>query len=192
MHSLICTGGTTDVHIAIRILWAFDNDYLDLYGNYQGVGVNSPSFLSNGINGYGTCLYLNRSQFQSVTVYTPPFLNMAFTSFSLVAWVNAASFTNANLQDNATFGQFDQNVLDRSLHIIVRNQLIYLGFYGDDIQGTRVLQPGVWYHVCIIRVFLVRFCRDMPIGARKALLSSTCTLSIPFNVKRKDTTWVDE
>lgn len=49
--------------------------------------------------------------------------------------------------DNAIFGQFDQNILDRSLHIIVRNRRIYFGFYGDDTQGNITLSPGVWYHV---------------------------------------------
>ena len=130
-------------------MWAFDNDYTDLYGNFPGVGVNSPTFVSPGINGYGTCLYLTRAQSQSVTIYSPPFLNMAWTSFSLVAWVKATSFTNGYMEDNAIFGQFDQNVQDRSLHIIVRTQLIYLGFYGDDSQGVITLYPGNWYHVCI-------------------------------------------
>jgi hypothetical protein len=37
-----------------------------------------------------------------------------------------------------SFGQFQQNILDHSLHIIVRNRVIYLGFFGDDAQGTQV------------------------------------------------------
>lgn len=100
-------------------------------------------FVFPGIHGYGTCRYLNRSQSQSVTISSPRFLNVAYTSFSLVAWVKAASLTNRYLEDNAIFGQFDQNVQDRSLHIIVRTQVIYLGFYSDDIQGSRNLSAGI-------------------------------------------------
>ena len=78
---------------------------------------------------------------------------MAQTSFSLVAWVFATSLNNLanNLSrsDSAIFGQFENNTLDRSLHIILRNQKIYLGFFSDDIQGNQTLVPGVWYHVCI-------------------------------------------
>lgn len=76
---------------------------------------------------------------------------MAYTSFSLSAWVRANSFRNGCWMccqgDNAIFGQHDQQTTDRSLHIIVRTQTIYLGFYADDVQGSLVLQPHVWYHV---------------------------------------------
>ena len=121
-------------HLAVRILWTFDNDLLEFYGNFPGTPINNPSYRFPGINGYGSCLYLNRTLNQSVTIATPPFLNMAFTSFSLSAWVNADSFQTGwwGCLDNAIFGQFDQNTPSRSLHIIVRNQRIYLGFYLDD------------------------------------------------------------
>lgn len=138
-------------NIAVRILWTFDNDLEDFYGNFPGVSVNSPSYKHPGINGYGSCIYLNASAQQSVTVFTPPFLNMAYTSFSLSAWVKANSFRSGCgiccQGDNAIFGQHDQQTADRSLHIIVRTQSIYMGFYADDVQGSLVLQPHVWYHV---------------------------------------------
>ena len=74
---------------------------------------------------------------------------MAYTSFSLVAWVKPNTLRNAtsSTSDNAIFGQYENNTLDRSLHIIVRRQRIYLGFYSDDIQGNRILSPNNWYHV---------------------------------------------
>jgi hypothetical protein len=129
-----------------------------LYNNYPGVGINNPTFVNPGITGYGACLYLNASASQSMTVYSPPFLNMAQTSFSLLAWVKATSFHNEFISgtytDNAIFGQNQANTLDRSLHIIVRNQVIYLGFWSDDIQGNKTLYPGNWYHVWIFRFLL--------------------------------------
>lgn len=64
---------------------------------------------------------------------------MAYTSFTLEAWMYAQTLCNNNgCTDNALFGQFQQNILDHSLHIIVRNQVIYLGFFADDAQGTQV------------------------------------------------------
>ena len=115
------------------------------------MGINNPSYSSSGINGYGSCLYLNASASQSVTIYSPPFLNMAQTSFSLVVWAFATTYNGANTTwfDSAVFGQFENNTLDRSLHIAVRNQRIYLGFFADDISGNQILLPGVWYHVRI-------------------------------------------
>ena len=75
---------------------------------------------------------------------------MAYTSFSLVAWVKATTLRNGGLptgDDNAIFGQYENNTQDRSLHIIVRQQRIYLGFYNDDIRGNEMLYPNNWYHV---------------------------------------------
>jgi len=123
-----------------------------LYNNYQGVGINGPTYSSPGITGYGTCLYLTAAYNKSGTEYSQPFFIMAQTSFSLEAWVKAASFHNTNsgpYSDNAIFGQFQNNTLDHSLHIIVRNQVIYLGFFNDDLSGNRTLYPGNWYHVWI-------------------------------------------
>lgn len=138
-------------YLAIRILWSFDNNLLDLYNNFPGVAVNGPTYTSPGITGYGACLYLNATASQSMLVYSPPFLNMAYTSLTLFAWVKATTFHNTATgpySDNAIFGQFEQNIRDHSLHIAVRNQYIYLGFFGDDISGTIFLRPGIWYHVC--------------------------------------------
>lgn len=64
---------------------------------------------------------------------------MAYTSFSLEAWIYAHTLYNNNpFTDNAVFGQFENNTLDRSLHIIIRNQRIYLGFFSDDVVGNQV------------------------------------------------------
>lgn len=153
----------------MRIFWPFDNNLNDLYNNYPGVGSNNPSYSSPGIDGYGSCLYLNASASQSVTIVSPPFLNMAQTSFSLVTWVYATSFNNVasgSYSDNAIFGQFDNSTLDRSLHIIVRNQKIYLGFFSDDIQGSITLVPGVWYHVCTLLQPKVKKEEDTYFGSR--------------------------
>ena len=148
--------------LAVRILWKFDNDTADFYGNFPRTPINNPLYKTPGIDGYGTCLYLNGSANQSVLVPTPPFLNMAYTSFSLSAWVNANSLktvcaSTPGCCDNAIFGQFNQNSYRRSLHIIVRDRRIYFGFYADDTQGNQTLQDNTWYHV---RTSLDPFCRS--------------------------------
>ena len=125
--------------LAARIFWSFDNTLQDLYNNFDGIGTNGPIYHSPGYNGAGSCLWLNQSVNQSVTINSPPFLNMAFTSFTLEVWMYANTLYNNNPHsDNAIFGQFQQNVQDKSLHIIVRNRRIYLGFYNDDAVGNQV------------------------------------------------------
>jgi hypothetical protein len=125
--------------LANAIFWGFDGTLQDLYNNFNGVANNGPTYLSPGYNGAGSCLWLNRSMSQSATINTPPLLNMAYTSFTLEAWMYAQTLCNSNpYTDNALFGQFQQNTMDHSLHIIVRNQRIYLGFFGDDAVGNQV------------------------------------------------------
>ena len=148
-------------HLALRILWTFDNSLQDLYNNFPGVGVKGPTYSSPGITGFGQCIYLNATVSQSVIIYSPPFLNMAFTSFTLLAWVKATTFHNTAsgpYSDNAIFGQSQQNIQDHSLFLIVRNQRIYLGFFANDIAGNIFLSPGNWYHVCTFFFALMRQC----------------------------------
>ncbi|CAM4770536.1 unnamed protein product [Rotaria magnacalcarata] len=139
-----------------RIFWSFDNTLQDLYNNFNGVGNNGPTYSSPGYNGAGACILLTRSSSQSVTIASP-FLNFAYTSFTLEVWMYANTLYNSNpYTDNAIFGQFDQNVLDKSLHIIIRNQRIYLGFFSDDVVGTQLLSAGQWYHMAYIYDYSVR------------------------------------
>jgi hypothetical protein len=125
--------------LAVHIFWGFDGNMEDLYNNFNGIGESSPSYQSSGYNGAGSCLYLNRSMNQSVTIPTPPFLNMAYTSFTLEAWIYARTLcTGTPCSDNAIFGQNQNFTQDCSLHITVRSQHMYLGFFGDDLPGNQV------------------------------------------------------
>ncbi|CAF4850328.1 unnamed protein product [Rotaria socialis] len=113
----------------------WNNNLQHLYNNFPGVGINGPSYNSPDINGCDSCIYLNASAYQSINILTPPFLNMAYASFTLRAW-------------------FDQDTQDHFLHIGVRNQRIYIGFYNDNTQGYQTLLPYVWYHMAYIYDYL--------------------------------------
>ena len=112
--------------------------------------MNGPTFQSAGIDGSGTCLYLNGSADQSVKIPSPPFLNMVNTSFSVSAWVKANTLRNGSFfgdSDNAIFAQLDTNIDGRSLHFVIRQYRAYLGFFTVDTQGNQLLLPRQWYHV---------------------------------------------
>ena len=123
---------------------------MDEYGIYNGIGINNPTFQSPGIDGYGTCLYLDRSREQVMNVSSPPLFDMSYKSFSLIVWVKATTLRYGIPSvdsDSAIFGQTDVNIQSRSLHMNVRNNRNYFGFYGDDTQGNQSLAVGIWYHV---------------------------------------------
>lgn len=125
--------------IAVQIFWSFDNTLQDLYNNFNGIGSNGPTYSSPGYNGAGTCLLLTQSSSQSASI-TSPFLNMSYTSFTLEVWAYPNSLYNSNPYiDNAIFGQYCQAIVDQNLHIVIRNQRIYLGFFSDDLSGSQVI-----------------------------------------------------
>ena len=156
-----------DISVLVsRIFWSFDNTFQDLYNGYNGVGSNTPTFSSPGYNGAGKCLSLDSASSQSVTV-TSPFLNITYKSFTLEVWMYAYSLTLGG--DNSIFGQYEINTLDHALHLIIRDQYAYFGFFSDDIIGNLVsedildrfiaffylqsfqlLSDSEWYHIVSI------------------------------------------
>ena len=66
------------------MFWPLDSTYTDLYNGYNGIGVNSPTFVSPGYNGYGSALSINasNSQYALVSIYK----NMTYTSFTWEIW----------------------------------------------------------------------------------------------------------
>ncbi|CAF0805088.1 unnamed protein product [Adineta steineri] len=142
---------TTTTTAPLKAFWAFDGTLQDLYNNFNGIGRNGITYLSPGYNGAGSCLWLNRSMNQSVVINNPPFLNMSYTSLTLEVWIYAQTLCNSNpYTDNSIFGQLDQGTQDRTLHFIIRNQRIYLGFFLDDDPGTQILNTKQWYHLAYV------------------------------------------
>ena len=107
----------------------------DLYSLYNTVGNNRPTFSSPGYNGAGACLWVSRGSSQSASVASP-FLNMVNRSFTLEAWIYPNTLNSGT--DYAVFGQFEAGITSRALHIIIRNQRIYFGFFADDLSGVTV------------------------------------------------------
>jgi hypothetical protein len=126
------------VLLGANIAWNFDNTLQDQFNIYNGIGSNGPTFRAPGYNGDGACLYLNSSFNQSVSIISP-FLSMSNISFSVEVWMYPNTLNNATTNsDNAIFGQFESITTDHALHLSIRNQLIYFGFFTNDVVGTQV------------------------------------------------------
>lgn len=125
--------------IDAEIAWTFDNSLQDAYNSYNGVANGGPTYQSPSYSGVGTCLKLDQSLHQSVTINSPPFLDMANTSFTFEVWMYANSLNNGTpYSDNYLVGQFEQRLPDHALHIMIRNQKAYLGFFSDDAVSNQV------------------------------------------------------
>ena len=126
-------------------LWSFDNNALDSLSGYNGIGINSPSYYTPGINGYGSALLLDELNSQYVSV--PEYRNLAYRSFTIEMWIYPTGLTNA---DNGLFNHFHDWAADQLLHCTIRSYVLYFGFYRDDIYGSSVIQNNQWYHVAFV------------------------------------------
>lgn len=124
--------------LVTRVFWGFDGTLKDLYNTYNGVGQNGPTFRSPGYNGAGSCLWLNASLLQLVTV-TDPFLIIAYKSFTVEAWIYANTIRyDDRYPDRSILAQHQIPLVDRSFHLVIRDQQAYLGFANDDLTGSQV------------------------------------------------------
>ena len=124
-------------------LWTFDSTFPDTSAMLNGTPMNCPLFSPTTITGYGSSLSLNASLNQSVSI-TQPFLSLYNRSWTFEAWIYLHSCVYGI--DNPILGQMEWRVMDKYLHLLVRNRRLRLAFYSDDLDGATYLSAMRWYH----------------------------------------------
>jgi hypothetical protein len=109
--------------------------------------MDGAEFNSSTITGYGSSLSLSSALSQWVQMDTP-FLNLSGHSWTFEAWIYLSTLLNS--LDYAIVGQCDSRNNDKCLHLLIRSQNMYLGFYGDDLAGVTSLTLSRWYHVAYV------------------------------------------
>lgn len=117
---------TTTMSSAVRMFWAFDNNTLDLYNTYNGIGVNSPTFVTGYTGLNSRALKANTVPAQYVVVSTPYF-NFTYRSFTVELWFYPLALTAS---DFGFFGQCQSVSTRRCLIYMIRNFRLLLAFYG--------------------------------------------------------------
>lgn len=103
------------------------------------MGNNAPGYASLGYNGAGSCLWLDRSLSQSVTVSFQPYVSLINMSFTFEVWIYPQTLCDGiTCIDNGIIGQNDNRTKDQLLHLVVRSERAYLGFFADDAGGIQV------------------------------------------------------
>ncbi|CAM4794649.1 unnamed protein product [Rotaria magnacalcarata] len=127
------------------IFWSFDSNYNDLYNNYNGVGMNSPTFSSPGYTGYGSALSVSSASSQYVLVAA--YKNMTYTSFTWELWVNP---TTLSTTDSLMLGMCQTPSYSLCLYLMTRSSKPYFAFYGNDCVGSTVVPASQWHHFAFI------------------------------------------
>ncbi|CAF0960085.1 unnamed protein product [Adineta steineri] len=126
--------------------WQFDNNTLDSISNFNGEAVNSPIYLTSGITGNGYALQLIRNNTQYVTITT--YQNFSYISFTVEMWIYPTLLNTSVFY--ALFSQRDDAVIGRLLHLKIKNNRLYMGFYSDDLPCSTALSTNTWYHVAFV------------------------------------------
>lgn len=65
--------------------------------------------------------------------------------FSVASWIKIKEYL-PNKRDYCIIGT-KNNSYQQGIHLLIRDQKPYFGFYNNDLQGKTVLEPGRWYHL---------------------------------------------
>ena len=147
--AIICKlhfSATTLFTYGTACFWGLDNNAVDTISGLNGVGVNSPTYVTPGITGNGYALSLNRANTQYITIST--YKNLAYVSFTVEMWIYPTVLTSAD--DYGLFSQRQSSATDYSLHYVIRNYQLYMGFYADDVAGATSFTTMNWYHVAFV------------------------------------------
>ena len=128
-------------------LWSFDGHFNERNVNYNGIAVNNVSFVSPGITGDGSALYLNASRNQSVLIDSTIHFNLSFQSFTIELWINPYSLPYV---DRGIIGQCQSLVNNQCLHITIRNGSVRMSFRGNACGGSKILTVNTWYHLTFV------------------------------------------
>ena len=131
----------------VEYLWTFDSTFQDTSSTFNGTPTNHAQFSSSTITGYGSSLSLNGSSNQSVQIDQPS-LKLYNQSWTFEAWICLAAGMTGT--DYPIVQQRELNVLDKRLHLLVRQRRLHLGFFADDLQGGTDLVASRWYHTAFV------------------------------------------
>jgi len=82
----------------------------------------------------------------SVKLATASQLGLTNQSFTVEAWIKGLDFPVGQYADSVIMAT-NENTDNNGLHLVVRNQKAYMGFYNNDLQATTTLVKNRWYHI---------------------------------------------
>ncbi|MGC9010842.1 MAG: LamG-like jellyroll fold domain-containing protein [Candidatus Micrarchaeia archaeon] len=80
---------------------------------------------------------------------TSSFIPLYKRSFTVTAWINSPRAAEGPY-DISVFGEGNSTKgcsTDTCMHLVIRSDKIYFGFFGDDISGSKTLADNTWYFV---------------------------------------------
>jgi hypothetical protein len=123
--------------------WPFDGSYVDMTGGHNAIpSPYLPSFLTGYV---GQAASFNASAKQAIYTSFIPLNNVSFT---VAAWIQPTGYPNPI--DHSIVGLCPSTTINHCLHISIRNQKLYFGFYLDDARGKTTILLNQWIHAAFV------------------------------------------
>jgi len=128
------------------VLYTFDGNANDYFGNYNAVPHNNPQYISPGYNGRGYAIQLLSTSSQYLTIAN--IMNFYRRSVTVEAWLYPLAIYSSNpYTDMIIFQQVYSNTQYQYMQVMLRNGYVYGSFFYDDISGVTVLRTNQWQHI---------------------------------------------
>lgn len=124
----------------------FGGNVKDSSGNgFNGTVNGDPLTYGPGLGGRSAATFDGNTNVPTVTGST---VGINGGSFTVDAWVNMTDPSNGG--GVSVYGSSATGNNDEGLHLIARNDAPFMGFYGDDTQGSTPLTASTWYNIAYV------------------------------------------
>ena len=67
--------------------------------------------------------------------------------FTISVWIKIKDYNVADVDKDISIIGAKGNSYQESIHVMVRSQKPYFGFFSNDLRGKTIIEPGRWYHL---------------------------------------------
>lgn len=161
--------------------WPFDTSLNDNVNYYNPISsLNHPSLSTGYIR---QAALFDASAQQSIFI---PFIPITRTSFTVEAWINPTGYPNS--RDHTIVGLCPAEEVNHCLHINIRNEKLYFGFYYNDVGGQTTISTNQWIHTAFVYDSMANIQRiylngvlDGEASVTSSLLATTGNFTIGVN-----------
>ena len=119
----------------------FDDDRPIMPAQEEKIAYNGVEFIFDPMRGRVASF----EQQSTIALPTADKLQLRDHDFTVAVWLKIDHYKEGK-EDYCVLGSI-KNAYQRSLHLMIRNQKPYMGFFNNDLVGNTLIEEGKWYYI---------------------------------------------
>lgn len=119
----------------------FDDDRPIMPAQEEKITYNGVEFIFDPMRGRVASF----EQQSTIALPTADKLQLRDHDFTVAVWLKIDHYKEGK-EDYCVLGSI-KNAYQRSLHLMIRNQKPYMGFFNNDLVGNTLIEEGKWYYI---------------------------------------------